>query len=60
MNIFPHVFERFYRADDRGSREGAGLGLSLARSLIEGMGGRIDLRSKEGKGTRVIITLERA
>jgi signal transduction histidine kinase len=56
----PHVFERFYRADDRGSREGAGLGLSLARSLIEGMGGRIDLRSKEGKGTRVIITLERA
>ncbi len=39
---------------------GAGLGLSLARSLIEGMGGRIDLRSKEGKGTRVIITLERA
>ena len=56
----PHVFERFYRADDRGSREGAGLGLSLARSLIEGMGGRIDLRSKEGKGTRVIITLEHA
>jgi signal transduction histidine kinase len=56
----PHVFERFYRADDRGSREGAGLGLSLARSLVEGMGGRIDLRSKERKGTRVIITLERA
>ncbi len=56
----PHVFERFYRAEDRGSREGAGLGLSLARSLIEGMGGRIDLRSKEGKGTRVIITLEHA
>jgi signal transduction histidine kinase len=55
-----HVFDRFYQADDRADRKGAGLGLSLAKSLVEGMGGRIELKSKVGKGTRVNIYLDRA
>jgi len=55
-----HVFDRFYQAEDRAGQKGAGLGLSLAKSLVEGMGGRIELKSKVGKGTRVNIYLERA
>ena len=55
-----HVFDRFYQADDRADRKGAGLGLSLAKALVEGMGGRIELKSKVGKGTRVNIYLDRA
>jgi signal transduction histidine kinase len=54
------VFDRFYQADDRADRKGAGLGLSLAKALVEGMGGRIELKSKVGKGTRVNIYLDRA
>lgn len=51
----PYVFERFYR----GSRdsEGFGLGLSICRELVEGMGGEISISSREGAGTIVEITL---
>jgi two-component system OmpR family sensor kinase len=58
----PHVFERFYRVDPARSRSGrraggAGLGLSIARSLIEAQGGRISIQSTEGEGTTVSIHL---
>jgi len=52
----PHVFERFYRATTAG-REGAGLGLSIAKSLIEAMDGEIQVESEPGRGTRVILSL---
>ena len=58
----PHqhrIFERFYRADEgmTRSRDGTGLGLAIAKSLIEGMEGRITLRSKPGEGSIFTITL---
>ncbi len=53
------VFERFYRVDPSRSRAtgGAGLGLTIARQLIEAHGGRIWLDSAEGEGSTFIFEL---
>lgn len=58
----PHVFERFYRVpgDRQDQREGAGLGLAIAKALVEGQGGVIRLDSKLGFGTRVMLAMPRA
>ncbi len=58
----PHqhrIFERFYRVDDSmtRSRDGTGLGLAIAKSLIEGMDGRITLRSRPDEGSIFTIVL---
>jgi signal transduction histidine kinase len=51
----PYIFERFYRADRSRARAtgGAGLGLSIARSLVETHGGRIRAASEPGEGTTI-------
>ncbi|MBN1484903.1 MAG: HAMP domain-containing protein [Chloroflexia bacterium] len=58
----PHIFERFYRTDGSRSRSsgGSGLGLTIARGLVEAMGGRIWAESEVGRGTTVHLTLPRA
>jgi two-component system, OmpR family, sensor kinase len=57
----PHVFDRFYRADQSRSRAtgGAGLGLAIARALIEAHGGQISASSEglPGKGSTFTILL---
>jgi two-component system OmpR family sensor kinase len=52
-----HVFERFYRGDQRGEITGSGLGLAIAKRAIERAGGTISLDSAPGHGTAVTIRL---
>jgi len=55
----PHVFERFYRGDPARNRStgGVGLGLAIARKLVEAQGGAIRVESEPGRGTTVHFTL---
>ncbi|HTZ06721.1 MAG TPA: ATP-binding protein [Gaiellaceae bacterium] len=54
-----HVFDRFYRGQDR-DPEGFGLGLAIVRQAVRTLGGRVELDSAPGEGTRVRIVLEHA
>lgn len=54
-----HVFERFYQveSDRREGNSGSGLGLSIAKSIVETHGGKISIQSEMNKGTTVICSL---
>ena len=56
----PHVFERFYRADRsraRGSHDGAGLGLAIARQIVELHGSSLEVHSRPGEGASFSFVL---
>ncbi|MHA1543691.1 MAG: sensor histidine kinase [Alphaproteobacteria bacterium] len=55
----PHIFERFYRADQSRTRDtgGAGLGLSIVKTFVEAHGGKVTAESPPKNGTRIIFTL---
>lgn len=52
----PKIFERFFKNDH--SLNGAGIGLSLTKSFVDLMGGRIEVESEEKKGTTFIVKLQ--
>ena len=47
-DVLPHIFNRFYKSRDS---SGTGLGLPIARHLVEAHGGRITAESQPGRGT---------
>jgi two-component system, OmpR family, sensor histidine kinase CiaH len=50
----PHIFDRFYKASNsRSGHDGSGLGLPIAKQMIESFGGAIGIKSVEGNGTEV-------
>ncbi len=57
----PFVFDPFYRADQARTpgENHSGLGLRIARGLMDAHGGTLELESAEGKGTRAVLTLPR-
>lgn len=53
----PHIFKRFYQVDKAGTLRGFGLGLPIAKSVIEHYGGEIEVESIFGDGTRFTVYL---
>lgn len=58
-SALPHVFERFFRVDPARSREvgGAGIGLSIVKSICTAHGGQVAVQSEAGKGSRFRVEL---
>lgn len=57
--VLPHLFERFYRGDPSRSRKtgGTGLGLAISKAIALRFAGSIEIESKLGEGTRVLVRL---
>lgn len=57
--LLPQIFERFFRTDEARTEGGAGLGLSIARALVEAQGGVLSAESVPGQGARFVARLTR-
>jgi PAS domain S-box-containing protein len=58
--FLPRLFEPFYRVPGRGNETGAGLGLAIAKEIVEAHGGSVAVESREGEGSTFTFTLRRA
>ncbi|AHM56039.1 alkaline phosphatase synthesis sensor protein PhoR [Peptoclostridium acidaminophilum DSM 3953] len=56
----PYIFDRFYKEDNAGNNGGSGLGLSIAKEIISGLGEEIWVSSEYGKGATFSFTVQRA
>ncbi|MHC2066431.1 sensor histidine kinase [Bremerella sp. T1] len=59
-DVMPHIFDPFFSTKTSTSREGMGLGLSVSRSLVEAMGGKIHVKSEHRMGSEFEVVLPRA
>jgi signal transduction histidine kinase len=58
--MLERIFDRFYQVDPSrpgGEKHGAGLGLSIAREIVQAHGGRMGVRSEVGQGATFAVTL---
>jgi signal transduction histidine kinase len=56
-----HMFEKFYRVREHENvASGTGLGLSICKQIVQGHGGTIEIKSKLGVGTKIIVSLPRS
>jgi len=56
-NDLPQIFERFYKADKSRTGQGSGMGLAIAKHIVEAHGGSIRVQSEEGKGSTFSFSL---
>ncbi len=53
----PRIFERYYRGEGSSQERGTGLGLPIAKAIVEGHGGRLETKSEVGEGTSMSLRL---
>jgi signal transduction histidine kinase len=55
----PHIFDKFFQADNQAqaATKGTGLGLAIAKEIVEAHGGKITVESQVGEGTTFVVTL---
>jgi signal transduction histidine kinase len=56
----PHLFEKFFRVRETEGISGTGLGLSISKQIVQGHGGRVEVKSKLGVGTSFTVMLPRS
>ncbi len=60
-DALPHLFEKFYRVHEtEGKTSGTGLGLSICKEIVQGHGGRMEVKSEPGVGTSFSVILPRS